>query len=449
MKNIILWGCGKYGQYLFDRLQSDIKGFHVVGVASTDYVEYNRKIEGGEAAFAGGSLDKYVKKVYGYSDVKRMSDAGQIDGVIIAVLDKSQRLKIEETLFSMGVIIYDLKGPDRVSANDISVGSYADDSGLFHVDILQNIRLLIRPTFFGAFRFTYMMTEEKKILWESDRYLTHNQYPWTEFPPSQDAEEVGPVIEKACSLLFLGTDTNYGHFIYACASKIVQMEELGFNGKYLLYDSGFARGWMEIICNEWNISRDRIIWVQNDPQGTVFLIRQLHCVRNISDGSEFTAHMLLKLSNRLLSAREGYLSLNNRPRLLYVKRGGDWTRKLLGCDEIIERHGFVAIEPEKLSIEDQIKIFYQADIVLAPHGASITNCLFMRPGSYLIETFGAGFIDMFFIEMIRQKDIHFRMVAAYKENQQYDFDEDYTIHPTLLDMTIREVLDSLRQQGEK
>lgn len=445
MKNIILWGCGKYGQYIFDRLQSDIKGFHVVGVADSYNIQYNLEIERGEAAFAIEGLNKYVKKVYGYYDVKRMSDTGQIDGVIIAVMDRSQYRKIEETLYAMGIIVYDLKGLDRVSASEISVGSYRDEGSPFYVDILQNIWVEARPTLWGNFRFTYMITEEQKILWESDRLLAYTQFPWEDFPPSQDIKKIDLTIDKACSLLFLGTDRNYGHFIYACVSKIIQMEELGFDGKYLLYDSDFARKWIEIICKEWNISKERIIWVQNDLRGKVFLISQLHCIRNIADSSKQTAHMLLKLSNRLLSTEER-LSPSSRPRLLYVKRSG--TRKLLDCEGIIERYGFVTIEPEKLSIEDQIKEFNQADVVLAAHGAGVTNCLFMRPGSYLIQTFGAGFIDMFFVEMIKQKGIRFRMVVSQKDYQGYDFNDDYTIHPTLLDMTIKEVLDSLRQQGE-
>ena len=447
MKNIILWGCGKYGQYVFDRLQSDIKGFHVVGVASSDYAKHNLKIERGEVAFTNERLNKYVKKVYGYSDVKHMSDTGQIDGVIIAILDKSKYEKIEGILLSMGIVIYNLDELSRVSAGDLSVGSYEDDSGLFHVDILQDIWVQACPIPGNAFLFSYMMTKEKRILWESDRFLARSYFSWRTYPPIQDIEKSDFVIDKACFLLFFATDENYGHFIYACVSKIVQMEELGFDGKYLLYDSGFARGWMEIICKEWYISWDRIVWVQNDPQGRVFLIRQLHCIRNMSDYSKLTAHLLLKFSSRLMSARREHLTLDRRPRLLYVKRSNN--RRLIGCDEIIERYGFVAIEPEKLSIEDQIKAFYQADVVLAPHGAGVTNCLFMRSGSYLIQTFGAGYVDTFFIEMIQRKGLRFRMVVAYKDFQQYGLDEDYTIHPTLLDMTIREVLDSWKIQGEE
>ena len=448
MKNIIIWGCGKYGQYVFDRLQSDVKGFHVVGFACSDNTKHNLKIERGEAPFKSESLNKYVKRVYSYSDVKRMSDTGQIDGVIIAVLDKSQRLKVEETLYVMGIVIYNLDDFSIVSANDLSIGSYEDDGGLFHVDILQDNLIQVYP-FCGRFRYSYMKTKDKKILWESDRYLADSHYPWMEYPPSQDAQKIDLAIDKACSLLFFGTDRNYGHFIHACVSKIVQMEELGFDGKYLLYDSGFAREWMEIICKEWNISKDRIVWVQNDSLGKVFLVRQLHCIQNINDSSKLTASMLLKFSNRLLSAHKKHLPPDRGPRLLYVKRGGTWTRRLLGCDEIIERYGFVVIEPEKLSVEDQIEAFYQADVVLAPHGAGVANCLFMRSGSYLIQTFSPGFIDMFFIEMIQQKGIRFRMMVAQKEYQEYAFNEDYTIHPTLMDVTIREVLDSLKQQGIK
>jgi len=40
---------------------------------------------------------------------------------------------------------------------------------------------------------------------------------------------------------------------------------------------------------------------------------------------------------------------------------------------------------EDLSFLDQVDLFYHTDILVAQHGAGMTNCAFMRPGSTIIE----------------------------------------------------------------
>ena len=54
---------------------------------------------------------------------------------------------------------------------------------------------------------------------------------------------------------------------------------------------------------------------------------------------------------------------------------------------VLEEYGFVTIVPEEYSIEEQIRFFEHAKVVLSPHGANTSNSLFMKPGTVLIETF--------------------------------------------------------------
>lgn len=54
-------------------------------------------------------------------------------------------------------------------------------------------------------------------------------------------------------------------------------------------------------------------------------------------------------------------------------------------DLLLALKGWESVTLEDLSIQDQVKTFVTASHVLSPHGAGLTNCLWMRPGTKVYE----------------------------------------------------------------
>jgi capsular polysaccharide biosynthesis protein len=54
-------------------------------------------------------------------------------------------------------------------------------------------------------------------------------------------------------------------------------------------------------------------------------------------------------------------------------------------DQAMERSGFAVIFPETMTIEEQVRIYASADILCGFAGSALHNCVFMEPGSHLIE----------------------------------------------------------------
>lgn len=76
------------------------------------------------------------------------------------------------------------------------------------------------------------------------------------------------------------------------------------------------------------------------------------------------------------------------PRRLYVDRTASKNRHLINEPALIAalaKIGFVAVRLESLALSVQIALFAHADIIVAPHGAGLTNILFCRPGTKLVE----------------------------------------------------------------
>ncbi len=79
--------------------------------------------------------------------------------------------------------------------------------------------------------------------------------------------------------------------------------------------------------------------------------------------------------------------------LLYVSRNEAKMRRLLNEESLLpslRNLGFEIIRPGEMPLTTQIEKFRKAKVVLAPHGAGLTNILFCRPDTTLIEIFPRG-----------------------------------------------------------
>lgn len=75
-------------------------------------------------------------------------------------------------------------------------------------------------------------------------------------------------------------------------------------------------------------------------------------------------------------------------RKIYISRLDADRRKLINENDVIDlvsSLGFEIIECSKLTVEEQRKLFASASIVIAPHGAALTNIVWMHQRSTLIE----------------------------------------------------------------
>lgn len=87
-----------------------------------------------------------------------------------------------------------------------------------------------------------------------------------------------------------------------------------------------------------------------------------------------------------LSIVEDHLYQNR----IYIARRGD-KRRLINEDEIVKYLSdlnFHVYELEDLSFEAQVRLFHDAEVVIAPHGAGLVNLLFSGPDTQILEFFG-------------------------------------------------------------
>jgi hypothetical protein len=60
----------------------------------------------------------------------------------------------------------------------------------------------------------------------------------------------------------------------------------------------------------------------------------------------------------------------------------------------LESRGFRRVDPGTFSVREQIDMFSRAGIVVAPHGAGLTNITFSPPGVQVLELFAPSYVHL-------------------------------------------------------
>jgi capsular polysaccharide biosynthesis protein len=120
-------------------------------------------------------------------------------------------------------------------------------------------------------------------------------------------------------------------------------------------------------------------------------------------------------------------ALNNnlaRPRRIFVDRGTTpKNRYLRNNDEVVamlnRRYSVTRVIMENLSIADQAEIFQNADVVIAPHGAALTNLVFCRPGTKIFELFSPNYLKDEYSDLARASRLrHVAVIGEVEDNMR-------------------------------
>lgn len=131
-----------------------------------------------------------------------------------------------------------------------------------------------------------------------------------------------------------------------------------------------------------------IQYIKKFPTDISHLAFTTSIARSVSEISPTTFRFYKNIRNGLSSI--------NPPSRIYISRRNAKYRKVLNEDEILpilDRHGFETILPESLTVEAQAKIFKNAEAIISPHGAGLTNLVFSDRPKVVFEIFSSGFKD--------------------------------------------------------
>lgn len=117
-------------------------------------------------------------------------------------------------------------------------------------------------------------------------------------------------------------------------------------------------------------------------------------------------------------------------RRIYISRDRASRRRLVNESDILPLlldHDFERVFLEELPFESQVALMQAADVVVAPHGAGLTNVIFCRPGTDVVEIADPGFPNPNFYALSSAMGHRYWYVPAESIGTSHPLERDLTV----------------------
>lgn len=190
--------------------------------------------------------------------------------------------------------------------------------------------------------------------------------------------DAAPEFDQAAVFMAWGGNFNYGHFVLDCLPSLVALEEQGLLERFPPIAPPL-KAWQ----------RDLIAMTVGKPvrevKAPVVRIGAVVHATSMDHYLHGPGDLLERTRARILAAAP---EPRTTGRQLYFSRRGHSMRVMINeaaLEAALRTRGFEIVKPERLSVGEQIRMMREAQVVVAPTGAALTNALFAAPGARVIE----------------------------------------------------------------
>jgi hypothetical protein len=128
----------------------------------------------------------------------------------------------------------------------------------------------------------------------------------------------------------------------------------------------------------------------------------------LAEGDEpslFSRAIYERMARRAMAGAAG-----GSPEMIYVWRADATARPMRNEDELVEMlagHGVEPVVLGALGLEEQIRLFRGARLVIGPHGAGLANVVFASPGAVLYELLPEHYLNPCVCRLTAFQDVHY------------------------------------------
>lgn len=187
------------------------------------------------------------------------------------------------------------------------------------------------------------------------------------------------------SLIATMWTSNYSHWFMDSLVRLALLDPERTDYKVILPFA--ARPYHYDALRLLGIDADRIVTFQAKHQ-RIAVETLLLCVA-AERGAVPNRHYLHTIRDQLVVAATGRTHHPNPTRRLYISRARS-ARKIVNeavLYPVLHEYGFEVVFCEDLTLEEQIRLFSEATVVVGAHGAGMINPIFCNPGAVVIEIY--------------------------------------------------------------
>lgn len=212
-----------------------------------------------------------------------------------------------------------------------------------------------------------------------------------------------------------GANYNFYHWMIDVLPRLHVLKQSGWFDEvdYFLvpnYGLGFQRETLSLM----GIEKDRIIDGMKHPH--VYADRLIVSSHHRTPTYFVPTWVVPFLRKEIIPA----LTQQNVPqreyaRYVYISRRDSNRRQILNEAEVegvLGKYGFETYLMSELSFAEKLQLMDQAEVVITPNGAGITNLIFSPSPLHLIEIFPHAFVVPYFYELIRRYEISYDFLVG-------------------------------------
>lgn len=234
---------------------------------------------------------------------------------------------------------------------------------------------------------------------------------------------------------------NYFHWMTDALPKLAIAEAIGYDKTafdYFIVNSR-QEAYQKQTLRSLEIPTEKIMALDEHP----YLVCQSVLVTTATCASGNVAPWIIDfLRNNFLPGGSGTSAATK----IFIGRKNAIRRKLLNEKELSEKLkelSFETVYLEEKTVEEQAALFANADIIVAAHGAGLTNVTFCKPRTKLIELFSPTYINQGFWTMasVNQLDYHYLIGEGIEVENNFDL-----LRNTDFSVSISEVINFLEKE---
>ncbi len=227
----------------------------------------------------------------------------------------------------------------------------------------------------------------------------------------------------------------YFHWLTDCLQRILFAESntnkfpILLSSNYFEYE--YIKECLEIL---------KIPYVKIDKNKT-YKVNDLIIAEHVAPSGNYNKDLILEVSEKLLGSVKDLN--NNTETKIWVSRQNSQHRKIHNFEEIIpiiEANGFTIISFENYKLTDQINLVRKATTLAGLHGAGLTNMLFMKKGSKILEIRDKNDNkNNCYFTMASDLDLNFYYFLGESIDKNNLYSSDYILDPKKLDYLLRQL----------
>jgi hypothetical protein len=237
---------------------------------------------------------------------------------------------------------------------------------------------LWRHSFLGPFQESHLSSVKAIV----DRTRPDGTHEWLFFP---DRLEQAPKIAGEHLLIANSERPNFGHYML----DIVPLIHLGAS-RGLPMLTWTLKPWQRALIARLDVPDGLVREIAPRP---VFLEHAIVSNRHSGVSSQNAHPQHKEAFAKILASVRRRGPSGPGPRRVLICRSVANSRNVTNRDAMIDALrslGFAAVQPDKLSFDEQVLLFAEAEILVCEFGAAMANVVFCRPGTKVVEIIAEG-----------------------------------------------------------